>query len=51
MFATGIGMMTLGGILRAVAPNSTGLSTGLLTIGGATAVGGGGFMIYSISLP
>jgi len=54
LFATGIGVMTIGGLLKAFLPgNSTAndLSIGLLSIGGASVLAGGGMMIYSFSLP
>jgi hypothetical protein len=53
-FAMGIGLMTLGGLLKAFLPDNSsanGLSTGLLAIGGGAVVAGGGMMLYSISLP
>jgi hypothetical protein len=53
-FATGIVLMTLGGLLKAFLPDNSsvnGLSTGLLAIGGGAVVVGGGMMLYSISLP
>jgi len=54
VFAAGVGLMTIGGLLKAFLPdNSTtsGLSIGLLGIGGASVLAGGGMMIYSFSLP
>ena len=54
IFATGIGLMTIGGLLKVFLPDNetaNGLGTGLLAIGGASAAAGGGMMLYSISLP
>jgi len=54
LFATGVGMMTIGGLLRAFLPdnpNTNSLSIGLLGVGGASVLAGGGMMIYSFSLP
>ncbi|RKX87859.1 MAG: hypothetical protein DRP70_07625 [Spirochaetes bacterium] len=54
VFAAGVGMMTIGGLLRAFLPDNetaNGLSTGLLAIGGASVLAGGGMMIYSFTLP
>ena len=53
-FALGVGMMTIGGLLKAFLPDNTttdGISTGLLVIGGVSAAAGGGMMLYSVSLP
>ena len=54
VFATGIGMMTIGGLLKAFLPNDStvsSLSIGLLALGGSSVLAGGGMMIYSFSLP
>ncbi len=54
VFATGVGLMTIGGLLKAFLPDNetaNGLSTGLLAIGGGSVLAGGGMMIYSFTLP
>lgn len=53
-FAMGVGIMTIGGLLKAFLPKNDmagDLTTGLLAIGGASVVAGGGMMLYSLSLP
>ena len=50
----GVGMMTIGGLLKAFLPDNTtanNLAIGLLAIGGGSVAAGGGMMLYSISLP
>ena len=54
LFASGIGMMTIAGFLKAFLPSDStvsSLSIGLLAIGGSSVLAGGGMMIYSFSLP
>ena len=54
VFAMGVGMMTLGGLLKAFLPDNTmanSLSVGMLAIGGTSVAAGGGMMLYSFSLP
>ncbi len=54
VFAMGVGMMTIGGLLKAFLPDNTtanNLAIGMLAMGGASIAAGGGMMLYSISLP
>ncbi len=54
VFAAGVGMMTIGGLLKAFLPDNDSandLSTGLLAIGGTSVLAAGGMMIYSFTLP
>lgn len=50
VFATGVGLMTIGGLLRVFAPDQKDISTGLLAVGAGTTLGGGGMLLYSIKL-
>jgi len=52
LFATGIGLMTVGGIVRAVLPDEYApVALGLISVGGVSLATGGGLMIYSLTLP
>lgn len=53
IFAAGVGMVTLGGLLRVFVPDNPvakGMSNGILAVGGANIGIGSGMMTYSVSL-
>jgi hypothetical protein len=50
VFAAGVGMVTVGGLLRVLMPDNQAY-LGLMTVGGTAITLGSGMMLYSISLP
>ena len=49
-FVTGIGFMTLAGLLQVFVPQQRSASLGFLTVGAATTLTGGAMILYSVSL-